>query len=114
MYELDPMTFKDTPSFSSMFSGWNRSSLTTEERLAMTFCGTSHVTFRAALRLADAFATAAMNCAFLGVADADTTEIVAARIREAIARHTISTPGALQFTRTNVTAVLSPDDGSSS
>ena len=52
--------------------------------------------------------------AFLGVADAETTEIVATRIREAIVRHPVDIPGgASSPVLTNVTAVISPSDGAS-
>jgi diguanylate cyclase len=71
---------------------------------------------RAALRLADVLFrnTSDEFVAFLGVADAETTEIVAARIREAIVRHPIAIPDGVPFTvHANVTALVSPNDGTS-
>jgi len=71
---------------------------------------------RAALRLADVLFrnTSDEFVAFLGVADAETTEIVVTRIRDAIARHPVAnSDGAPLTVRANVTAVISPNDGTS-
>ena len=52
--------------------------------------------------------------AFLGVADAATTDIIARRIREAIVRHAVDIPDGGKLTvLTSVTAVASPRDGAS-
>ena len=71
---------------------------------------------RAALRLADVLFrnTSDEFVAFLGVADAETTDIVVARIREAIERHPVAIPDGARLTvHANVTAVISPNDGTS-
>jgi diguanylate cyclase (GGDEF)-like protein/putative nucleotidyltransferase with HDIG domain len=71
---------------------------------------------RAGLRVADILFrnTGDEFVAFLGVADADTTDVVARRIREAIIRHPVDIPGGAKLTvRTSVIAVSSPRDGAS-
>jgi len=71
---------------------------------------------RAGLRVADILFrnTSDEFVAFLGIADTDTTAIVAARIRDAISRHPVDIPGGgTVAVRTSVTAIASPRDGAS-
>jgi diguanylate cyclase (GGDEF)-like protein/putative nucleotidyltransferase with HDIG domain len=71
---------------------------------------------RAGLRVADILFrnTSDEFVAFLGVADADTTDIVATRVRAAIVRHPVELPDGGKLTvLTSVTAVASPRDGGS-
>ena len=71
---------------------------------------------RAGLRVADILFRNSSDefVAFLGIADADTTDIVATRIRDAIARHPVDLPGGDKLAvLTSVTAVASPRDGAS-